>query len=291
MADSIADLWAVPTGRSARLDELTDRRQAAIPIEAIIPNPYQPRLDLHLDSDTFTELVGSIRTNGLLQPLLVWQPDVQEERYTLIAGERRWRALRTLAAESPAYTRAPASIITLRDDSPEAGMLIRALAENVVRSDLSTADTASAIARLRQVTGWTYEAISEQMGLSVNRVQDLAAIARHDPVHTAVRDGVITQKQAIAIAGAASDADSAAALVQRSRGRDLAATKRLARLAKGRPSLAVPKDPVITPPRMVDVDSLPVARLVGGGEVARPDLERALQATCEVIGWWPQGPG
>lgn len=286
-ANALTQLWAAPEGRSARLDELAERRVEDVPLDAISPNPHQPRGEIDVDSADFAELVASIRAQGLLQPVVVWQPVPGERRYVLVAGERRWRAMRVLAGEDGSG-RVPAVVIRL-GDAPEADLLGRALTENVVRTDLSTAETAQAVARLRELTGWTWEVIARRLGLSVNRVQDLAAVARHDPVRLAVAEGVITQRQAVAIGQGAADAAAAAELVEQARGRDLAGTRRLVAARRGR-DLRVPADPVITPPPLVDAGSLPIAALVGRGPVARDEVERALAASCAVLGYWPAKP-
>lgn len=280
---AITELWSAPTGRSARMDRLVERRYVEIPLDSIVPNPYQPRTSLDLDGSQFRELVDNIRSQGLLQPIVVWQSET-DHHYTLIAGERRWRAMRLLAEENQRFALVPATVVTLRD-TPEAGMLVRALSENVMRSDLSTAETATAIARLRELTGWTYEAIAEQMGMSVSRVHDLAAITRHEVVLEAVADGSITQKQAVVIANGTSDNDAATEVVARSKGRDLASTRRLVK-AQRDGAFRKPVDPVVTPPQVIDCDALPISKL--SGDVARRDVERAIAATCSVLGYWPE---
>lgn len=351
--EDLTDLWSSPAGRSAHLDGDAERRYAEIPLDRISPNPHQPRHEIDLQGESFRELVESIRTQGILQPILVWQPDIADERYVLVAGERRWRACKALcsprdshprpvesAPEPPRFTGDPAAgeagsptaipwgtpgglpsepdgspgtpaspdvgevqnsldsevdvvpaIVIRMDGQPEANLLGKALSENVVRSNLSTAETAQAAARLRELTGWTWETIAERLGLAVNRVQDLAAVARHEPVRLAVADGSITQRQAVAIAQGTADADEAADLVTQARGRDLAATRRLvAQRRRPKGDLSVPVDPVITPPPMVDVDALPIAKLVGRGRLPRAEVEKALAASCAVLGYWPARP-
>ena len=285
-ASALTQLWSSPAGRSAGLDQLAERRYEEIPLASVVPNPHQPREEIDEAGEAFRELVENIRTQGLLQPIAVWQPNPAQPSYTLVAGERRWRACTVLAREGGA-SRVPA--IVLRLPSGDAGLLARALSENVVRSNLSTAETARAIARLRELTGWTYERIATELGLSVNRVQNLAALARHEPVLEAVAAGELTQAQGAAIAQGAAGETAVVELVGASRGRDLAATRRLVAERKGR-DLSVPADPVITPPPLVDAGSLPIARLVGQGPVARAEVETALAASCAVLGYWPVCP-
>ncbi|MBV8528316.1 MAG: ParB/RepB/Spo0J family partition protein [Candidatus Dormibacteraeota bacterium] len=190
-------LSAVPTAEV--MGDLVDTVHDRILIEHIRPNPHQPRQAVNEDSDEFADLVGSIRQQGLIQPISLWQ--VADSDYIIIAGERRWRAFRRLAQDKPAdYARIPATVTRLLGDHPEARALMMALIENVVRQDLKDGERADALSRLRASTGWTYEQIADRMGLSVSRVQDLASLARHDVVRDALNDGRITQKQALAIA-------------------------------------------------------------------------------------------
>lgn len=205
-------LSAVPTAEI--MGDLVDTVHDRILIDHIRSNPHQPRQTVEEDSQEFEDLVGSIRQQGLIQPVSLWQVD--NDDYVIIAGERRWRAYRRLASERPSdYARIPATVTRLLGDHPEARALMMALIENVVRQDLKDGERADALARLKTTTGWTFQEIANRMGLSVSRVQDLASLARHDVVRDAVNEGRLTQKQALAIAQGvpAGQADLAAELV------------------------------------------------------------------------------
>ena len=85
-------LVAVGRGLDALIPTFGDAAPAAtleIDIDAIIPNPYQPRVEL--DQEGLETLAASIRTHGVIQPLVVTHGE-ERGRYILIAGERRWRA-------------------------------------------------------------------------------------------------------------------------------------------------------------------------------------------------------
>ena len=97
-----------------------------IPVEAIEPNPFQPRRAF--PEETLKELSDSIRTSGIVQPVLL-RPAGGEGRFQLIAGERRWRA--SILAEQATI---PALI---REDASDHGkMIAMALIENMQRADL-----------------------------------------------------------------------------------------------------------------------------------------------------------
>jgi ParB family chromosome partitioning protein len=105
-----------------------------LPVAAIHPNPFQPRRDF--DEAGLEELASSIRTSGLLQPIVV-RP--RRGAYELIAGERRWRAAQKLG-----WLRVPAVVRDVDDQS----LLTLALIENLQRDDLSPIDEARGYQRL-----------------------------------------------------------------------------------------------------------------------------------------------
>jgi ParB/RepB/Spo0J family partition protein len=213
------------------LGEVIHRR---VPLTSIHRNPDQPRSTVDESSPEFEDLVGSIRAQGLIQPISLWQVDEDnEERFTIIAGERRWRAFRRLAEENPNdFSRIPATITVLTGEQPHVKALMQGLVENVVREDLKPGDRAASLQRLKDWTGWTWDAIAERMGIGRVRVLELKAIAKHEPVRDAVNEGAITQKQAIAIAQGIRDTELAAAIVEHAPGMDIDSTRQVIRRAR-----------------------------------------------------------
>src|SRR5208337_4671409 len=176
------------------LKELTQVSQRLVPLRFIQPNPDQPRNSVDEAAPEFMELRESIRQHGLLQPVSLWQLDSEEEAYTIIAGERRWRAFVQLATDDPAeFGRIPATVMHVVGDNREAQVLMKAIIENVVRVDLKEGEKAAALKQLRDWTGWSFEAIADRMGMSVHRVLELSAIARHETVIDAVDAGRLTK--------------------------------------------------------------------------------------------------
>ncbi len=134
--------------------ELAGRgRMRTVPLDAIEPNPDQPRKQF--DPDALQTLADSISERGVLQPPVV--RDLGEGRYELIAGERRTRASR-LAGLS--------QIEVILKDTDRAGSLQDALLENVARADLTPIEKARAYASLVDDLGLTREAIGRQVGES-----------------------------------------------------------------------------------------------------------------------------
>jgi ParB family chromosome partitioning protein len=123
-----------------------------IPISRIIPNPHQPRRDFHEES--LKELAESIRSEGLLQPVVVRR---QEKMFELIAGERRWRACKQLKLKV-----IPARII----EATEASSAILSLIENLQREDLNPIEEAMGYASLMRDFDLIQEQVAERVGRS-----------------------------------------------------------------------------------------------------------------------------
>ena len=139
-------------------DELQELRP--VPVDMIDASPNQPRRTF--DEDSLMALAGSIRTRGVLQPVLV-RPLVSG-RYELIAGERRWRA-----AKLAELTAIPA-VVRRHDD---AASLEVALIENMAREDLNPVEEARACAALVEELGLTREDVGLRVGRSRVAVSNL----------------------------------------------------------------------------------------------------------------------
>ena len=124
-----------------------------IPISQIEANPNQPRRDF--DPDALQELATSIREIGIIQPITLRQID--DNRFQIIAGERRWRA-----SQIAGLTAIPAYIRTISDES----IMEMALVENIQREDLNAIEIALAYQHLLENDGMTQEKVSERVGKS-----------------------------------------------------------------------------------------------------------------------------
>jgi ParB family transcriptional regulator, chromosome partitioning protein len=121
-----------------------------LPIDAIHPNPMQPRVVFQ--PDRLEELAASIRANGIIQPLIVRR---HQGQYQLIAGERRWRA-----SKLAGLTDVPVVIQEVADPL----LLELALIENIQREDLNAIETAHAYERLGRELGLSQEEIGRRTG-------------------------------------------------------------------------------------------------------------------------------
>ena len=124
-----------------------------IPIDQIEANPNQPRREF--DPEALQELAHSIRELGIITPITLRQ--VAENKFQIIAGERRWRA-----SQQAGLTSIPAYIRTINDEN----VMEMALVENIQREDLNAVEIALAYQHLVDSTGMTQEKVSERVGKS-----------------------------------------------------------------------------------------------------------------------------
>ncbi len=141
-----------------------------VPVEAIAPNPLQPRQSM--DAEALTELADSIREHGLIQPLIVTR-DVEEDgegtEYQLVTGERRWRA-----AQMAGLSNIPVII----KEATSRQKLAWALVENLQRTDLNPLEAANAYRMLMIEFGLTQEQVAEEVGKSRTAVANTLRLLR-----------------------------------------------------------------------------------------------------------------
>lgn len=176
----IAPPSAAPLGTSAQ-DRLRD-----IPVQQIRPNPLQPRTDF--SDEELQELEASIRASGLLQPISV---RTRPGGYELIAGERRFRAVKRLGwATVPAVVR----------DIDDVALLTLTLIENLQREDLNPMDEAHGYQRLAQEFGLSQQQIADAVGKDRSTVANLLRLlGLPDDVQHLVRDGRLSVGHARAL--------------------------------------------------------------------------------------------
>jgi ParB family chromosome partitioning protein len=136
-----------------QLSPVPGARFAEIPVDAIVPNPKQPRQVF--DEEALEELKTSIQEVGFLQPIVVRQLD--GEKYELVMGERRWRAAQAVGRDS-----IPAIVRDTKDDA----MLRDALLENIHRANLNPLEEAAAYQQLLEEFGATHEELARRIGRS-----------------------------------------------------------------------------------------------------------------------------
>ena len=160
-----------------------------IPINGIEANPFQPRKDFR--AEDLTDLANSIRQHGILQPLVVVEQPNQ--KFRLIAGERRWRA-----AKQAGLTDVPVIVRTANDEQ----QLELALVENIQRQDLNPLERARGYEQLMKRFGLNQDEVAKKMGKSRSAVANsLRLLNLPDTIQKALGEGRLSEGHAKIIAG------------------------------------------------------------------------------------------
>jgi len=177
-----------------RTAETAPTGPAEIAIDQIDANPFQPRRTF--SAEKLKELADSIRSSGVVQPVLLRRAD---GRYQLIAGERRWRA-----AREAGLTTIPAVVRDVGDRDA----LEWALTENLLREDLNPMEAAQGYATLQQKHGLSHEEIAARLGLDRSTITNTLRLLRLPAeVQQMIAEGTVSSGHARALLGL----DSAAA--------------------------------------------------------------------------------
>ncbi|OUM98842.1 MAG: nucleoid occlusion protein [Paenibacillaceae bacterium ZCTH02-B3] len=157
-----------------------------IRVDEIVPSPYQPRSVF--DEERIEELCRTIRTHGVIQPIIVRE---KNGKYELIAGERRWRAVRKLGLEH-----IPAIVRNLNDSQAASMSLI----ENLQREELTAIEEAMAYQQLIQLHGLTQESLAQRLGKSQSTIANkIRLLQLGEPVRQALLERKITERHARAL--------------------------------------------------------------------------------------------
>ena len=157
-----------------------------LPIDAITPNPKQPRKDF--DDRALRDLAESLKQSGLLQPVVVRRVG---EAYQLVVGERRWRAAKMAGIERiPAVVR----------EASDAQSLELALVENLLREDLNPMEEAEAYQRLLAEFAWTQEDLAQRVARDRSSIANcLRLLKLPDVIQADLRSGRLTMGHARAL--------------------------------------------------------------------------------------------
>jgi ParB family transcriptional regulator, chromosome partitioning protein len=194
---------ALGKGLSALIPDAPEPVRASsfeVDIDRLTPNTFQPRGQF--DDDRLEELARSIRSNGVIQPIVVRKVG---DRFHIIAGERRWRA-----AQKAGLVKVP---VVVRDVAPgqEHSILEMALIENIQRENLNPIDEALAYRRLADEFSMTQEAIAEAVGKDRATVANVLRLLKlPEEVRGNVASGALSMGHARALLGLASEAEQRA---------------------------------------------------------------------------------
>jgi ParB family chromosome partitioning protein len=165
--------------------------QTDVQVDAIEHNPYQPRK--RFDDDELSSLTESIRTHGVLQPLVVRQVN---GHFQLVAGERRLRAARSAGLMS-----VPVRIVDFNDQQ----LVEAALVENIQRADLNPIEKAQGFKDYLDRFHMTHEQLAARLGLARPTITNLVALLDlHPEVQDMVRNGQLTTGHAKVLKGVSS---------------------------------------------------------------------------------------
>lgn len=197
---------------------LPDSQEAellSVSIEALLPGPYQPRRKVQPEG--LTQLAESIRNQGILQPIVV--RTMAEGKYTIIAGERRWRA-----AQLADLKKVP---ILVREVSEETAMTI-ALIENIQREDLNPLEEALAFKRLSETLHLSHAQLAETIGKSRTNVTNVLRLLTLNPdVQALLESGALDKGHARALLGLKGSLQGTVAKTVVDRGLSVRETERL----------------------------------------------------------------
>lgn len=237
--------WFAANGAvTAKGSEVSGAVYREVPVEAVKPNPKQPRQVF--DQDALAELEHSIREFGLMQPIVVRH--LTGDEYELVMGERRLRAAQQAGLDViPAIVRSTADEAMLRD----------ALLENIHRVQLNPLEEAAAYQQLLDEFGVTHEELASRIGRSRPVITNTIRLLRLPlPVQRRVAAGVLSAGHARALLSL-DDADRQEELAARivAEGLSVRATEEAVTLAKGE-SKPKPKKAARKPMNMPGVDAL-----------------------------------
>ena len=229
LPSSISDDLAAPDTVSE------DKELRELPVEFVVRGKYQPRRDMH--PDALEELADSIKAQGIMQPIVV-RP-VAENRYEIIAGERRWRAAQIAGlSEVPALIR----------EVPDEAAVAMALIENIQREDLNAMEEAIALTRLQKEFELTQQEVGEAVGKSRTAVANtLRLMSLSDEVKKLLEHGDLEMGHARALLPLTEMEQMEAARMVVARGMSVRQTEALARRMqqekeKGKPQKKIDPD-------------------------------------------------
>ena len=163
-------------------------RALEVDIDLLQPNKFQPRT--HMDDARIDDLARSIRSNGVIQPIVVRKA---EAGYEIVAGERRWRA-----SQRAGLLKVPIVVRDIPDDK----LLAAALIENIQREDLNPIEEATAYRRLADEFGLTQEQIAESVGKDRSSVANYVRLLKlPDAIRDHVAAGTLSMGHARALLG------------------------------------------------------------------------------------------
>lgn len=172
------------------VEDRQQRGEVMFHVNLLQPGKYQPRK--YFDEDSLQELSDSIKKNGIIQPIIVRKIE-GEHKYSIIAGERRWRA-----AQISGMHEVPVIVKEVDDQSA----LEYAIVENVQRKDLTPIEESEGYIQLAEEFGYTQEQISKIVGKSRGHVTNMMRLSNlPDQIKSMVNDGKLSMGHSRTLVG------------------------------------------------------------------------------------------
>jgi len=205
------------TPEDTSVAESGDAGLKQLPVDLVQRGRYQPRRDI--EPESLQELADSIKVQGVMQPIVV-RP-ISDERFEIIAGERRWRATQLAGLDTiPALIR----------DVPDEAAIAMALIENIQRENLNPIEEAVALQRLQQEFELTQQEVAEAVGKSRSTVANLLRLMTLEvEVRTLLEHGDLEMGHARALLGLTGPAQLSAARTVVTKGMSVRQTEALVR--------------------------------------------------------------
>ncbi|MCG9761517.1 MULTISPECIES: ParB/RepB/Spo0J family partition protein [Pseudoalteromonas] len=208
---------AVATVSEAPAESAVEQELQRLPIEWLTPGKYQPRKDM--SEQALEELASSIRSQGILQPIVVRK--VATQSFEIIAGERRWRAAQLAKQDT---------VPCLIKDVPDEAAVAIALIENIQREDLNAMEEAIALDRLLNEFELTHQQVADAVGKSRTTVTNLLRLNNlNDDVKILLEHGDIEMGHARCLLALTGEAQSEAARTAVAKGLTVRETEKLVR--------------------------------------------------------------
>lgn len=254
---------------SIRPDSVNSAEVKLLPIAAIIPNPHQPRKEFN--PEALEDLCNSIKSQGVLQPILVRPLSGNGAAYELVAGERRMRA-----SKMAGLTEIPALVRVLNDMET----LAIALIENLQRADLNAIEEARGFHQLLKDFGLSQEELARQVGKSRSALANsLRLLNLPEDIQIDIQTGVLTAGHGRAIMSV--DADFGHDLYSRIKGFNLSV-----RQAEAEASFVKENGRMASSEELYGSEK-PRGKTVRGARNSKPEdaqLVSIQQQLCEVLG-------
>ncbi|MDI3337798.1 ParB/RepB/Spo0J family partition protein [Defluviimonas aestuarii] len=201
------------------------RADTRLPVEKLEPNPDQPRRDF--SAEALEELAASIRTKGVIQPLIVRVNPRKSDSYEIVAGERRWRAAQIAQLHD---------VPVLIRDFSDTEVLEVAIIENIQRADLNAVEEAMAYRQLMDRFGHTQEKLAEGLSKSRSHIANLLRLLTlPGEVQAWLREGKLTAGHARALVTTEDPTSLARQVI--AKGLSVRETERLAKAPAKKPAI------------------------------------------------------